>query len=81
MSYEGFVQNMCKNKHYWTEDAYDQSGICPECNEPAIWDNDVDETNCESSGYVVMEVDKQTECPHCHAFKKTYKIPKEGRHI
>jgi hypothetical protein len=51
MSYEGYVQYLCKNGHYWTVDAYDDyestcpDCCCPDCRERPYWENCVDETN------------------------------------
>jgi len=46
MSYEGYVELLCKNGHYWTEDAYDcTEGVCHKCGEHFTWHHLVDETN------------------------------------
>lgn len=55
MSYEGTVEFLCKNGHYWEQDAHDllhEDGVerCPECGLPHVWSYDIDETN----GIVIM---------------------------
>lgn len=50
MSYEGYQQLLCKNGHLMNIDAYENAPFrCPDCNEPIVWWNGVDETNgmCE----------------------------------
>ena len=56
MSYEGYMQRLCKNGHSWDTDAlaemYREDGeenpnFCSVCNYPAIWENRVDQTNEE----------------------------------
>lgn len=51
MSFEGYIQHICKNGHYGVE-PYDYAGDqpmwkCHECREGSIWSNLVDETNCD----------------------------------
>ena len=51
MGWDGFVQVLCKNGHYFTEDYYiysDYEGnwVCPYCQEKEAWHNIVDTTNC-----------------------------------
>lgn len=49
MSFEGYIQKLCKNGHYWTADASiysdDEDNICDVCGEKACWENLVDLTN------------------------------------
>lgn len=56
MSYEGHIQFLCKNGHYW-EEGYmygEKQGVCPTCKEEAVWDNSVDDTNCDNLGEIDM---------------------------
>lgn len=55
MSYEGYVQTICDNGHYSVRD--DSHGApdetCFECgSSKVVWANPVDDTNCESYGYI-----------------------------
>lgn len=59
MSYEGEVQLLCPKGHYWSEDCNDHllegyTGRCPEkrCGEKPVWSNGVDDTNCDSVGWI-----------------------------
>lgn len=80
MSYEGYVQMLCKKGHYWTHDAYDKDILCPDCGGEAVWCNNVDETNCEAAGYVELETLKIERRPHCkNITNRRYKIPKGKR--
>lgn len=47
MSYEGFVEHLCKNGHYWAVDCYDEQSakVCKKCKEPSLWRHAVDQTN------------------------------------
>jgi len=47
MSYEGYVELLCKNGHYWTVDAYGalDDACCHRCGEHFAWNHSVDETN------------------------------------
>lgn len=46
MSYEGYVQKLCKNGHLWAEGCYDDSCLpCEECGELPVWEHSVDCTN------------------------------------
>lgn len=91
MSYEGYHQFICPRGHYWTEDVYASSGICPECGRVAIWTNPVDETNGtfqgddRIDGYVDIVLRAPAvyeECPTCnHREMKeapVYVIPSHG---
>jgi len=58
MSYEGFVQILCKNGHYFSFNCYNdptspaewgedkEKWKCPNCGEGISWRNNVDQTNC-----------------------------------
>lgn len=64
MSYEGYVQKICGNGHYFRVDAYDDcsgpwadgekpgADNCPVCGKEAVWRNSVDETNGENYGFI-----------------------------
>ncbi len=57
MSYEGSVQCICPEGHYWIEDAYHSSGVpeCEDCGRFAAKTNSVDYTNgCEFDGKPCM---------------------------
>lgn len=56
MSYEGYVQCICSHGHYFNSYSYDAPSNCPTCKGPAVWENSVDETNCESYGEIDMEL-------------------------
>lgn len=83
MSYEGYVQIMCADGHYWTEDDPQEHPQCAECGKPSVWTNGVDETNCESYGEIdvsafLVEKAALTECNlgHLHQTKSAvYRIP------
>lgn len=47
MSYEGYVEHLCKNGHYWTIDVYQDYHSCPHCTEESVWKHSVDCTNGE----------------------------------
>lgn len=53
MSFEGYYQVRCLNKHYYTQDVYsfDSTGKCSYCGADIEDKNMVDETNFESEGY------------------------------
>lgn len=55
MSFEGWVQCICPNGHYFTNDAY-ISTPCPDCGKRYAWCNVVDDTNCDSVGEIPMDV-------------------------
>lgn len=78
MSYEGYSQLICKNGHYWSLDCYSVMDInlCPKCNMPSVWENSVDETNCESVGYFPVKPIRQDKCEHCGSILEIiYEIP------
>lgn len=53
MSFEGYYQIRCENKHYYTQDVYSFSSgsKCSYCGAGIEAKNMVDETNFESDGY------------------------------
>lgn len=67
MSYEGSIQYLCKNGHYYELDAgvfmggfADDEGLkkqlaCPTCGEQPAWENSVDDTNGDAVGLIDME--------------------------
>lgn len=77
---------MCKNGHYWTEDAILLSYVddedypkCPICNEKHVWSNLVNTTNgsfekdgTRIDGYVDLELDesKCEKCSECGTYLK-----------
>lgn len=84
MSYEGYVQCLCKNGHYWDDPGeYSETSECPICKSTAKWWNSVDETNCDSYGFIDMSVflikkaDEQVcNLGHTHYIDHdTYRIP------
>ena len=87
MSWEGYYQLICKNRHYWTEDAcYREISdcFCPECKGRAKYWNQVDLTNGsfddkghQIDGYVKMTPKKINRCKTCHhPIETKWKIPK-----
>lgn len=55
MSFEGYEQLLCKAGHHWCEDVHNyEEKICPHCGGEIAWSNLVDETNCDSDGYIEM---------------------------
>jgi len=91
MSYEGYVQYLCKNGHNWEQDCYVDdfeagSDKCPHCQQKAVWRNDVDTTNGSFEGgkridgYVDLEVKMILRCTKCGSRVETiYKIPRRKR--
>ena len=77
MSYEGYVQYLCKNGHARTRDAYDDfergEYKCDACGAGLAWENHVDLTNgsfdmdgkTRIDGFVELEVDKPAEMCKC----------------
>lgn len=58
MSYEGYVQVICKNGHldHCPDDClYDEDEPCEYCGAEIVWRNHVDDTNCEDYGYIDMD--------------------------
>ena len=55
MSYEGYVQLLCPEGHYWVIDAADDSEPrCHCCDGSVAWSNAVDDTNCDTFGEIDM---------------------------
>lgn len=86
MSFEGYVQILCKNGHYWEVDCYDDDEKhCSICGEKPKWRNLVDITNgsfdfdgSRCDGYIHLEVKNIKKCTHCGSILETrYKIPKK----
>lgn len=52
MSWEGHYQIVCKNGHYYEQNAFfEEPRECPTCNESPDWSHRVDDTNgCEDRG-------------------------------
>lgn len=86
MSFEGYIQRLCKNGHLEEIDVYDfasKDENCDECGEDWVWQNTVDQTNGGDVGWVELEIDKpemyETICEHCGSQRRvaeeTYKIP------
>lgn len=59
MSYEGSEEHLCENGHRWTIDcryAFEESAPpCPTCQAPSVWIHHIDDTNCDSVGYIPEE--------------------------
>lgn len=92
MSYEGYEQYICKNGHYWCEDAltvmYAEDSVrCPKCKEKPIWENSVNTTNGSYDngkridGYVALKPHKTKTCKCCGTvLEQLFKPPKgKGR--
>lgn len=91
MSFEGYYQFLCKDGHYWVENAHDtnfgdaQYILCPKCSEMMVWANLVDVTNGSwdenrnrIDGYVELEPYIEETCESCGAIiERRYKIPDE----
>lgn len=85
MSYEGYVQNLCKNGHHWEAEggSYADPTVCPECTQPPEWVNPVNDTNCDSIGEIDMnqflykEAEyKKCDMGHLHQISPAvYRIP------
>jgi hypothetical protein len=89
MSYEGYTDHLCENGHHWQIDAQAHYVICPYCSKDSVWQNEVDETNCDSVGIIMAEgwkslciSEKKIEtCGHCNHSRTMeparYRIPSE----
>lgn len=93
MSYEGNVQLICENGHLTIEDTYhhDMTETNPECSVckgKILWENQVDETNGEAVGLILMndmnkyfkiQEEEFFNCPTCKHTHMTqpnlYRIP------
>jgi hypothetical protein len=58
VSFEGYYQCVCKNGHYFEIDVYDDRDKCVDCFQDLIFKNTVDETNCETAGYIRIPINK-----------------------
>jgi len=87
MSYEGYVQYLCKVGHYIEQDCYmDDLTICPVCKKEIVWHNDVDITNGSYEGderidgHIELKIKKQQKCKHCKTNLETrYVIPEKTK--
>lgn len=87
MSYEGHVQALCEKGHLNIYDCfYEYEKTLCSCGSLIIWENNVDDTNCDSYGEVDMNQFRiclriMEECPTCHHKKEIspeiYRIPTE----
>jgi len=79
MSFEGYMQYLCPQGHYWERDVYEErdSKECPRCNQKVAWQNIVDETNGtfyknrRIDDYVILVPTKSSSTP------TTFHIPKD----
>lgn len=66
MSYEGRIQQICKNGHYNEVDVYaSDQDQCQTCKARIIWENSIDDTNGESSGYIELLPEVTHVCETC----------------
>lgn len=56
MSYEGYVQVICEEGHLSKISIFDDGKRCPHCGKLFVWNNHVDDTNCDDIGYIPTEV-------------------------
>lgn len=59
MSYEGYEQHICANGHlFYNYDIYYFEGptIVCHCGADSVWQNSVDDTNCDENGYIPEEL-------------------------
>ena len=64
MGYSGRIQTLCESGHYEVapDDTFDSRAVplskrvCLVCARPIVWVNMVDDTNCDSHGFVEMKV-------------------------
>ena len=93
MSWEGYMQCLCKKGHYWSAgceqwDEQPEDAKCSICKEKVVWHNIVDETNGSHykgkriDGYIKLKLFKQRVCNKCGCIlEQIYKIPKKGYHV
>jgi hypothetical protein len=88
MSYEGYVQYLCKVGHGSIKDCYEDDLKVCKCGEPIVWCNYVDVTNGSFEGrkridgYINLKVKSQKTCPHCKTILETFfYIPKNKGQI
>ena len=94
MSYEGHYNFLCQNGHLWTEpENYGSAGYgpCPECKAEIVWQNAVDETNCDDVGVIppdewkklLVTPEKVEVCNlghHHNTAPAVYRVPTEEEH-
>jgi len=78
MSYEGCVQHLCPNGHYWVCDCYADSDICPYCKYQGIWWHGVDQTNGYGDFRKLRVVERRT-CDKCGSILETRYELLEGK--
>lgn len=83
MSYEGYIQYLCKRRHYNSFDVYDDPKRCEYCGEKMIWANGVDQTNgsydedgSRIDGYVELELLFPEEVVNGEFHPAVYEVPK-----
>ena len=59
MSYEGRTQYLCQNRHLYTRDVYDSNDLCEHCGKSPVFQNGVDDTNCDEWGIIPPSVWEQ----------------------
>lgn len=89
MSYEGYCQFLCSNGHLWEEgENYGSKdyGPCPDCGAGIVFQNSVDQTNCDEVGIIIQkewnkleiseEVNKKCDLGHIHRIEPArYRVP------
>ena len=90
MSYEGYEQHICQAGHHFCVGAHymfdESTELCPYCRAPSVWQNGVDETNCDRVGYIDMnalvstpETRETCNLGHSHVtVHAVYRIPSES---
>ena len=87
MSYEGYVQYLCKVGHASETDCYEDDLKVCRCGSPIVWVNYVNTTNGSFEGrkridgYVKLKVKQERSCDKCGTILETvFVIPKnKGR--
>ena len=94
MSYEGHRNFLCANGHLWDEPenyGNEDCGPCPYCKAEIVWENAVDETNCDDIGIIppdewkklLLTPEKFETCNlgHRHSVAEpTYRVPSKEEH-
>lgn len=82
MSFEGYFQLICKNRHYYIAGLYgEEENTKCRCGEKSIWWNLVNTTN-DSGNPIEIKIKSQTICKHCKSVLETiFEIPKGKGHI
>ncbi len=84
MSFEGYFQVICKNRHYHEVDYIydrpcnpktDEEFKCPMCGAAPLWENLVDDTNCDERGKVEMEIDQPEHLENGKLQPETVRLP------